>query len=136
MTRLLRAGLAGLSGLAAVVAFAPAFSAAGPTYLVPTAGAVALLTLLGLLLGATRLDPLARLTIELVALLGFLAVAFGPGQLPALAGGPRRLITAALPLDPGGVELATVAMLAGLAAIGALEPALRGPAAHARSGLA
>jgi hypothetical protein len=129
MTRLLRAGIAGLTALGTVAAFAPAFGAPpGRVYLLPTVGAVGVLTALGLVLGLTRLDRVTRLAAEVVALAGYLTVVFGPGQLRALPSGPRRLVTAALPLDPGGVELASVALLAGLVAIGAIEPALRAAA--------
>ncbi|HEU5160097.1 MAG TPA: transglutaminase-like domain-containing protein [Streptosporangiaceae bacterium] len=124
---------AGLSLLGAV-AFAPAFGRTAadaltdPRYAVPASGAVAVVAAVCLLLAmGTRAAPVTRVAAALAALAGFVWLVVAPGW--AVAGGPKRLLTSALPLEVGGPELATVVIVAGLAAIGAVEPALRRRAA-------
>ncbi|SCL37054.1 protein of unknown function [Micromonospora pallida] len=128
---LARAALASLLGLAPVVAFAGLFgrtvdeALADPGYLLPTAGAALVPALVGLLLAATtRVPPVTRLTVELLVLVGYV-VLVSPSRV---TDGPYRLLTSVPPVDPGGPELALVAVLAGLAGIGAVEPSLRGAA--------
>ncbi|MFI6823126.1 DUF3488 and transglutaminase-like domain-containing protein [Micromonospora sp. NPDC050187] len=130
--RLAGAALASLLGLAPVVAFAGLFgrtadeALADPGYLLPTAGAALLPAVAGILLAATtRVPPVTRLTVELLVLVGYV-VLVSPARV---TDGPYRLLTSVPPVDPGGPELALVAVLAGLAGIGAVEPSLRGAAA-------
>ncbi|XTZ13459.1 transglutaminase domain-containing protein [Micromonospora echinospora] len=129
---LARTALAGLLGLAPVVAFAGLFgrtpdeALADPGYLLPTAGAALLPALAGMLLAtATRIPPVTRLTVELTVLVAYVGLV-SPARV---ADGPYRLLTSVPPVDPGGPELALVAVLAGLAGIGAVEPSLRRAAA-------
>ncbi len=111
-------------GLAPMVAFAPAFGGLGDQrYLLPIAGAVAVAAIAGLgLVWARRLGAAARALAALGLLAVYVAVVIAPG--PAVVSGPRRLVTSALPLDPLGPELATVAVFCGLATIWAAETAL------------
>ncbi|GLY23773.1 transglutaminase domain-containing protein [Micromonospora sp. NBRC 101691] len=125
---LTRAALAGLLGLAPVVAFAGLFgrtadeALADPGYLLPTAGAALLPALAGMLFAATtRVPPVTRLTVELTVLVAYVGLV-SPARV---TDGPYRLLTSVPPVDPGGPELALVAVLAGLAGIGAVEPSLR-----------
>ncbi len=127
-----RATLAGLTALAGLVAVAPAFGATAtdalhdPGFTLVAAGAAALVTGVGVGLAvATRCSRTSRLAIEVAALAGYLLLVVAPGA--AIAQGPRRLLTGALPLDRSGPELAAVAAGLGLAAIAAVEPALRRP---------
>ena len=130
--RLARAALASLFGLAPVVAFAALFgrtadeALADPGYLLPTVGAALLPAATGLLLAlTTRIPPVTRLTVELLVLAAYV-VLVSPSQV---IDGPYRLLTSVPPIDAGGPELALVAVLAGLAGIGAVEPTLRRAAA-------
>ncbi|MEU4565572.1 transglutaminase domain-containing protein [Micromonospora sp. NPDC023956] len=125
---LARSVLAGLLALAPVVAFAGLFgrsagqALADPGYLLPTAGAALLPAVAGLLLAmTTRIPPVTRLTVELLVLVGYVGLV-SPARV---TDGPYRLLTSVPPIDPGGPELALVAVLAGLAGIGAVEPSLR-----------
>src|SRR5918992_339637 len=124
---------AGLSLLGAV-AFAPAFGRTAtealtdPRYVAPVTGAVAVVTGVCLLLAAgTKAAPVTRVAAALAALAGYVALAVAPGW--AVTGGPKRLLTSSLPLEADGPELAMVVIVVGLAAIGAVEPALRRRAA-------
>jgi transglutaminase-like putative cysteine protease len=116
---------------AAACAFSPLFS--GTAHLPVLLGATAVpfaLTALALALPLSRPDtppprsiawlraPLCLAGTGLVAVLGA-----HPG--PDLADGPMRLLTGALPLDPAGPELATVALAAGVAATAGAELAVR-----------
>ncbi|OZV76711.1 hypothetical protein CA850_26165 [Micromonospora echinospora] len=129
---LVRAALAGLLGLAPVVAFAGLFgrtadeALADPGYLLATAGAALLPALAGMLLATTtRVPPVTRLTVELTVLVAYVGLV-SPARV---TDGPYRLLTSVPPVDPGGPELALVAVFAGLAGIGAVEPSLRRAAA-------
>ncbi|MBB5867374.1 transglutaminase-like putative cysteine protease [Allocatelliglobosispora scoriae] len=130
MNRAVRLTVAGLLGLAPVVAFAPAFgrtahATLGDTaYLVPTAAAAVLAAGTAIALGlGTRWTGSGRILAALGVLAGVVTVMINPGW--QVVTGPQRLLTAALPYDVSGPELATVAALSGLAAIGAVEGALR-----------
>ncbi len=123
---LLGALLAALAG----AAFAPAFGRSALDALtdlrfsLPVGGMVAAVAVIGILLGAgTRFAPVSRLSIELAVLAAFVLLVVAPGRV--ILDGPRRLLSSALPLEPAGAELATVVAVVGLAAIGAVEPALR-----------
>ncbi|MEV7230363.1 transglutaminaseTgpA domain-containing protein [Polymorphospora sp. NPDC051019] len=129
--RTIRALLATTLVLPPVIAFAAVFGRT-PTealadlgYLLPVTGA-ALVTAVTcvVLAAATRLVPVTRLTVGLALLAGYL-VLVTPTRI---VDGPYRLLTSVPPIDPSGPELATVALLAGLAALGAVEPVLRGAA--------
>jgi hypothetical protein len=130
--RFAKAGVAALLGFAPAVAFAPAFgrtadeALTNPAYALPMLGAVAVAALVCLLLAAViRLPPVTRLTAALGALVAFVVL-----MVPAnLVDGPYRLLTSAPPVDPAGPELAVAVLLCGLVTIGAVEPALRRPAA-------
>ncbi|TDD66579.1 transglutaminase domain-containing protein [Actinomadura rubrisoli] len=125
----LGAGLALLSALS----FAPAFGLgasdvlADAAYLPHMAAVTGLAALVCTLLHVgTGLAPVTRVLASLLALLAYVTLAIAPGT--ALIAGPRRLLTSALPVEPSGPELGAVALLAGLAALAAVEPALRGRA--------
>lgn len=110
--------------------FAPAFSHTGsvtePRFVLPVAGAVVVVTVTALVLSAwTRMLPVNRLATECGVLACYVALVVAPGW--DVAAGPRRLLTTALPIEPAGPEYATVVALAGLAAVGGVEPALRRP---------
>ncbi|TMR08953.1 transglutaminase domain-containing protein [Nonomuraea turkmeniaca] len=121
--------LAAVIGMLPVVAFAGAFgrtpaeALADPRYLLPTAGAALVVAAACLVTAvATRLPPVTRLTIGVLALAVHLMLV-APSDLFS---GPFRLLTSIPPLDLDGAELATVALLAGLATLAAAEPVLRG----------
>lgn len=121
--------LASVVGMMPVVAFAGAFGRTppeallDPRYLLPTAGA-ALATAVACLVTAlaTRLPPVTRLTVGMVALAGYLVLVV-PSDVFS---GPHRMLSAIPPLDLDGAELAVVALLAGLSALAAAETVLRG----------
>lgn len=128
--RIVRALLGAGLALLAAVAYAPAFSrtpaeALGDHRFTGTvAGAVGVVTVTCLLLAiATRAAPVTRVAVALVALTSYVVLVLAPGR--AFVAGPKRLLTTALPIDPAGPELATVVAVIGLAALGAVEPALR-----------
>ncbi|MFE0151102.1 transglutaminaseTgpA domain-containing protein [Nonomuraea sp. NPDC059007] len=121
--------LAFVVGLLPVVAFAGAFGRTSaealtdPRYLPPTVGAALAVAVTCLVTAlATWLQPVTRLTAGVVVLAAYLAVVIPSNVLS----GPHRLLTSISPLEPHGAELATVALLAGLAALAAAEPILRG----------
>lgn len=124
---------AGLALLAAA-SYAPVFGYAAADALtdrrfgLPVLGVVATMAAVSLLLAAgTRLAPVSRLATALAVLAMYVLLVVAPGR--AVAGGARRLLTSALPLEPAGPELAVVVIVVGLAAVGAVEPALRRRAA-------
>ncbi|MGC5010093.1 DUF3488 and transglutaminase-like domain-containing protein [Streptosporangium sp. DT93] len=121
-------GTATLLGMAPMVAFAGAFGVTpvealgNPGYVAPVAGA-ALVTSAVCMLAAltTRLAPVTRLTAAAAALAAYLTL-----MVPSdIFSAPRLLLISLPPLDPAGPELAFVAMICGLATLGAVEPALR-----------
>ncbi|HEY3506122.1 MAG TPA: transglutaminaseTgpA domain-containing protein [Actinocatenispora sp.] len=130
----LRAGLAAALTLLAAVAWLPLFGRsaaavlAGVVLPAELAGAVLSVAAAGLVLAAaTRLEPAIRLLAELAVLAGYVLLVAAPGA--AVVDGPKRLLTSAYPVDASGPELATVLLVTGLAALGAVEPALRRRAA-------
>lgn len=127
---LLGAGLALLAAASVAPGFGrgPVDALADPRFALPVAGGVALVAAVCLLLAyGTRFAPVSRVAVALLALFGYVLLVVAPGR--DLAGGPRRLLTTVPPVDPGGPELATVVLGIGLAALGAVEPALRRRAA-------
>jgi transglutaminase-like putative cysteine protease len=70
-----------------------------------------------------------RVVVSLVVIAGYVQLTTEPGA--AVVDGPARLLTSALPLDPGGPELAAVTAVVGLVTLAAAELVLR-----ARSALA
>ncbi len=68
-------------------------------------------------------DRVVRLFAGAGGLAAYVVLALAPGG--DVVDGPRRLLTGALPLDPSGPELATVALVVGGAAVAAAELALR-----------
>jgi transglutaminase-like putative cysteine protease len=135
--RLGRALLGAVAALLACAAFAPAFGAhasdalADPSFVGAIAGAVATITVTCVCLWAgTALVPALRVVAALAALVGYVILVVAPGW--TVARGPKLLLTTALPIEPGGPELATVVLAAGLVALCAVEPALRGGAAVAQ----
>ncbi len=120
--------------LAAGAAYAPAFGAyptaalTDPRYTIAMAGAVAVVAAVCILLAiGSRTSPVSRVTAAVAALAGYVLLFTASGR--ATLDGPRRLLTAALPVEPAGPELAAVVALVGLATLGAVEPALRRRAA-------
>jgi hypothetical protein len=118
----------------AAASYAPAFgrgpmdALADRQFAGPVLGAAAAVAAVCLLLAAgTRLAPVSRAAVAVVVLAGYLLLVVAPGQ--AVASGPRRLLTSALPIESAGPELATVVVVIGLATLGAVEPALRRRAA-------
>lgn len=129
-----RAGLAAVLGGLTAVAIAPAFGRgsldvfADLGFTLSVVGAIALAACVPVLVAAgTRLAPVMRLALTLAMLAGYVVLVVAPGG--AVASGPKRLVTSALPLEPAGPELAVVVVLVGLATVGAVEPALRRRAA-------
>jgi hypothetical protein len=112
---------ASCAGLAALT-FGPAF--AGARFPVFIAITVALMAIGALALYYSRISK----TLRLVCLVGILAVYTWLAVAPGLAvqNGLRRLLSAALPVEAQGPELAVAVLLTGLATIGAVEPILRG----------
>ena len=116
--RLARAVLAGSLGTLAGLGFGPVFGGLpGPgafvTAVAATTGAATLVVVVAVLV--PRLSP------TVVALAGALVVAATAagttGAGTALMAGPWRLLTAALPADPTGPQLGSVALTAGLATL-------------------
>lgn len=125
--RTARALLSALAALAAGTAFLPAF-APGPRLGITCTGAVVVVaaTCLALARGS-RLAPVVRTSAAIGALLIYVALVVAPGL--DVHSGPKRLLTAALPVEQSGPELAVVVLAIGLAALAAVEPALRRDAA-------
>ncbi len=122
----LRGALAAVLAAAATGAFNPVFG--GPWALLPLLGAVAVPTVVALVLGLhTRTPSSWRALAGLVGLGCYLALGIAPGA--AVFDGAKRLLTTALPAAADGPELAFVAALAGLAGLAAVEAALRRRAA-------
>ncbi len=78
-------------------------------------------TLLGLL--RPGLPGAGRVAAGAATVTAYVLLALAPGG--DVVDGPRRLLTGALPLDPAGPELATVAVVVGLAGLLAAELSLR-----------
>ncbi|GAA0543643.1 DUF3488 and transglutaminase-like domain-containing protein [Actinomadura livida] len=130
MSRALRAALGALLALLSSLAFAPAFGRdtsallIDRTYLPHMVAVVVLVCVTCVLLdAATGIAPITRVLTALAMLFAYVLLVIAPGA--GLAGGPKRLLTSALPVDTGGSEFASVVVLVGLAALCAVEPALR-----------
>lgn len=122
-----RALFGAAAAFAAGFAFAPAF-AGSARFAATLAGAVAVVTAACLALSTVvKISATVRLAAATAALTVYVVLAVAPGL--AVLSGPKRLLTAALPVEAAGPELAVVALAAGLAALGAVEPALRRRAA-------
>lgn len=122
-------------------AFAPVGGAAPAEVVRGVVVAVVVAVLYGVLAVFWRREA-ATTVVGVLAVAGAVAVVAQPGG--AVLSGPYRLLSAALPAEPGGPELATVAALAGFAALataylvvrGAAVPALLPPAVVLGLGLA
>jgi hypothetical protein len=105
----------------AALGFSPIFS--GTAYALFAAVTVAVTGGTCLALSYTKVSKTLRVAIASGVLVVYCLLAFAPGL--AVHHGLRRLLTAALPLEPQGPELATVILLAGLATMATVEPLLR-----------
>lgn len=116
--RMVRAVLTGLLGTLAGLGFGPVFGGLpGPgAFVTAVAAATGAATLV---VAVAVLFP--RLSPTVIALAGALLVAGVAagitGAGPAIIDGPRRLLTGALPADPSGAPLGSVALAAGLATL-------------------
>jgi hypothetical protein len=117
----LAAALTGLAGLS----FAPLFGGFGAVLLLAVLAPPAVVLGWALLTRFRSADARVRLgptMLGVLAVAGTVAVVTRPGG--AVASGPYRLLTGALPADPSGPELATVSALTGYAALIACRLAL------------
>ncbi|HEX6685126.1 MAG TPA: transglutaminase-like domain-containing protein [Candidatus Limnocylindrales bacterium] len=125
-----RAGAACLCVFFAALSFSPVF--AGRLHILLIAGVVVVVGGACIALAYTTVSPTVRVTLAATILVLYSILAVAPGL--ALRDGPQRLLTAALPVEPRGPELATVVLLVGLAALATVEPAIRSlPPARAGS---
>jgi transglutaminase-like putative cysteine protease len=132
MTRVVRVVLCGvLAAVGAVPAarvFAPAGGAVPGAVVVAVLAAIGAAVAYGILAAYWRREGVTT-PLGVLAVAAAVAVVTRPGG--AVLSGPYRLLSAALPADPSGPELATVAALAGYATLASAYLVLRGAAVAA-----
>jgi len=109
----------------AAAAAAPIFGGWATRPLLTVLGGVAATTVMVGAGAALRLSPAARTLAGMAVLAAYVLLAVAPGR--SVVDGPRRLLTAALPADPRGPELAAVVIAAGLAGLWSASLAVRPP---------
>ncbi|HSV67403.1 MAG TPA: transglutaminase domain-containing protein [Mycobacteriales bacterium] len=109
----------------AAAAAAPIFGGWATRPLLTVLGGVAVPTVVVGAGAAVRLSPAARTLAGVAVLAMHVLLAVAPGR--SVVDGPRRLLTAALPADPRGPELAAVVIAAGLTGLWSASLAVRPP---------